>query len=865
MLTNTGSTGTWSQISPTTPLAIFDDINSATPTLTGLVASTVYTFRYTATNLCGSTVANVNITTNATQGPSAAVAGSNVCVAVGTSVINLSAVAPLTGTGTWSKLVAGNPGVITTPTNATTTVTGITPNNVYGYIYTTSLAGCASSTDTVFMANTGASLSVANAGIDKEVCAAAGVNTVALSAVASINGLGTWTQESGPVGVLFSNANDPSCVVTLPINGKYEFRWTISNGACPSTTDVVRVIFYNKPSLAVATTSDATLCGASNGVIAINAIAPTTVIYSWIALTNNPVIIANSTSASTTATVLSGTTLLRWTVASPSSVCPSSFDDVLVKYIPTANAGKDTAFCKATSIILKGSNAGAGVGTWTLVSGPNTPTLTKQGDDSTYSASPMLTGTYVYRWTVTAVGCATTFDDVNIAIDAVTNPAAGVDLCSITNKAITLTGNTIPVGTTATWSVYSQPSGSSAGTFSAANASVTNYTNPNAAGVYNFQYQFKKGACTILDYVQVNVTTQSVAKPDIKLCNNGSFTMAANVADVAAAETGMWSFYNKFPAASPAVITNTVLNTTTVTSLNAGDSVNLIWTITPAGGCAAIKDTVAVVNRAIITASVSAAATYCDNLSGLNLNGNSPLPGTGAWVLVSKPAGAPNPVWSNQNTRNANVKGLTIGSYTFQYKITNAPCAASTNNVVISSSCTILPVTLRGFSIIEKNCTAVLSWISETEINLNKYEVEYSTNATAYNKIGELLGKGSNNSYSFTNKILIDGKGYYRLKVVDIDGKYSYSDIIVSNVKCGGKLISVFPNPANNILDINVEGYSTKLKMSFIDMSGRLIMQNQLSNGINKIDCSKISSGTYTITCKDENGNVENRKVTIAH
>lgn len=766
MLTNSGSTGSWSQVSGPAG-AVITSPNNISTTITGLVASSVYVFRYTATNFCGSTTSDVTITTNATQGASQADAGSNQCLGAGTNTFNLSAALPASGTGLWTALPANPPGAtITSAGSNATTVTGATTNGIYGFVFAISQSGCGSTTDTVYISNAGP-LSAANAGPDQNVCAATGTNTFTLAAVSPSNGTGHWEMIQGKTGTTF-NPTQYNTTVTPPAGtageGTYQFKWVVENGACTPLSDVVQINFFRKPDVAVATTANADLCWSTNGQISLTAQSITSGTGLW-SFVDGGGSITSPASTTTTATVNPGSNTIRWSVNAANGVCPSTYDDVIVTYTPNANAKNDTAMCNATNALLKGGSAGMGTGNWTLLTQPlGSPavTITQQGSqDSVVSAGPLATGVYTFRYTVTKAGCPTTTDDMQLTIDAPVSPNAGTDLsCLLTGSAIPLAGSTIPSGTTATWSRYTAPSGASSGTFSAPSSATTNYNTPNVAGTYNFQYQFATGSCRISDYVQATV---------VPLANG------------------------------------------------------------------------------------SAAANYCDNATGLNLTGSSPSPVTGSWSVVSQPAGSPTLTWTNQNTQNANVKGLTVGTYVFRYTIAGyLGCAPTSKDVTVNSTCFVLPVKLEYFTVSEANCNLSLKWKAEAQDNFERYELELSKDGANYVAINSISGVGSQNTYEYT-MAAATGKNYYRLKMIDKDGRINYSDVKVISSNCNKKSVLLFPNPAIENMTIRLTGYTGKVVADIFNSNGQKIMARDLVGATSIISTQLLPVGSYFLVLRNSN------------
>jgi len=114
------------------------------------------------------------------------------------------------------------------------------------------------------------------------------------------------------------------------------------------------------------------------------------------------------------------------------------------------------------------------------------------------------------------------------------------------------------------------------------------------------------------------------------------------------------------------------------------------------------------------------------------------------------------------------------------------------------------------------NSTVKVSWESYSEINVNKYVVEGSTDGINFAAKGSLPAKGAS-GYSFVDATVKEGINYYRIKEVDNNGKVSYSTVV--SVKIGGSIvgnISVYPNPVVNkqlnfVLNTAASNYTLKV------------------------------------------------------
>ncbi len=177
--------------------------------------------------------------------------------------------------------------------------------------------------------------------------------------------------------------------------------------------------------------------------------------------------------------------------------------------------------------------------------------------------------------------------------------------------------------------------------------------------------------------------------------------------------------------------------------------------------------------------------------------------------------------------------------------------------VVTNPGDAALPVELTSFSAELNGTTAILNWKTSTEINSYGFEIEKSADNNNYNKIGFIKGSGSSNSpksYSFSDKNVSSGINYYRLKQIDNNGQFRYSQVIeVSGTSLvhGFSLNQNYPNPFNPTTVINYEIPKEGLvSLKVFDITGREVstLVNQFQDaGTHSItfNASNLSSGIY--------------------
>ncbi|HNG71116.1 MAG TPA: T9SS type A sorting domain-containing protein [Chitinophagales bacterium] len=170
----------------------------------------------------------------------------------------------------------------------------------------------------------------------------------------------------------------------------------------------------------------------------------------------------------------------------------------------------------------------------------------------------------------------------------------------------------------------------------------------------------------------------------------------------------------------------------------------------------------------------------------------------------------------------------------------------------------VLPVELVSFTgqnIGERN---KLEWVTSTEINTNKFVVEKSINGTTWFYLGEVPAAGNSNAtlnYQLFDETPVEGNNYYRLKIIDNDDSYKYSNVISINIQHNtqsNNVVAVYPNPVNeelNVLILSTE--DRQINMNVYDILGQLIsiQRVDISKGLNtvKLNTMSLSSATYIL------------------
>ena len=174
-----------------------------------------------------------------------------------------------------------------------------------------------------------------------------------------------------------------------------------------------------------------------------------------------------------------------------------------------------------------------------------------------------------------------------------------------------------------------------------------------------------------------------------------------------------------------------------------------------------------------------------------------------------------------------------------------------------------LPVSLLDFTGTLQNKSILLRWKIATEKDLAKYVIERSPDGSGFLPINSVEPKNSGSftrDYSIVDDQPFQGVNFYRLKMVDMDGKFTYSNIISVKINTGNKL-QIFPNPVQRILFVEATGVNEKALVQIVDAGGRKMKEMKVSltgQTSFSIDVSSLPGGFYSLLIR-KNGKTEVR------
>ncbi|HEY0041103.1 MAG TPA: hypothetical protein VGB71_10595, partial [Flavisolibacter sp.] len=565
----------------------------------------------------------------------------------------------------------------TAPTPSTTTI-GTT-----NYQVTQTVSGCVSPASIIAVV-VSATPTTANAGADQTGTATCGLTTITLAGNAPSSGTGAWTIVSGTGGTVTTPSSGTS-TFTGTAGNSYTLRWTISTGCSSSTDDVI-----------------ITLTAPAGTPTAITGTPPTCQL-------------TNATTTTAFATTSTNSTGFNWSISNPAAGAINAATGVMT----WANGFSGTVYIQVTASVCSGPSAQTirtvtitptvGTPTAITVGGGTEPTcqilnttttttyFTSSTNSTSYNGSlsnpaagtiNMSTG--VVTWAqgfygsvniqVTANGCngpsAMTIRTVNIAQNPTTANAGpdetGATTCGLTT--VTLAGNTPTVGTGA-WSIIS----GTGGTVTTPSSPTSTFSG-TAGSTYTLRWTISNGSCTSTDDVMITFNrtpTTSAAGPDqtsAGTCGLTTVTLAANAPSIG---TGMWSIVS----GTGGTITTPTSATSTFNG-TAGTTYTLRWSISNNPCTASTDDVIISFNQAPTTSNAGpdqTVAATCGTPS-VTLAANTPSVGIGAWTIVSGTGGTVN-MPSSATSTFSGAHGIT---YTLRWTVSNSPCTASSDDVVIT-------------------------------------------------------------------------------------------------------------------------------------------------------------------------------------
>jgi glucose/arabinose dehydrogenase len=208
--------------------------------------------------------------------------------------------------------------------------------------------------------------------------------------------------------------------------------------------------------------------------------------------------------------------------------------------------------------------------------------------------------------------------------------------------------------------------------------------------------------------------------------------------------------------------------------------------------------------------------------------------GAGGWNNGIQ-TGLPGSIVSFGETENGTLYALSLGGALYKVNATNP-----------------IPVTLIKFTGIYLNGKSLLSWQTSFEQQANRFEVEYSADGSSWQTAGTVaaVGNANGSTYSFAHPIALAQKMFYRLKMVDDNGRFTYSATITVTPKSNQGVL-VYPTVVENgVLQLALAQPFNSLQV--LDANGKRVYSTSLLRQIGtiKVALPVLSPGMYWVVLR---------------
>jgi rhamnogalacturonan endolyase len=186
-----------------------------------------------------------------------------------------------------------------------------------------------------------------------------------------------------------------------------------------------------------------------------------------------------------------------------------------------------------------------------------------------------------------------------------------------------------------------------------------------------------------------------------------------------------------------------------------------------------------------------------------------------------------------------------------------------TPNIVLVNGISLLPITLQSFTAsADGNKVSLLQWTTATEINGKHFIVQRSADGSNFTDIATVAANGNTSTaqqYTFTDNAALQGKNYYRLKLIATDAVTTFSNIqLVNFVQDGLAAKIITPNPFTKNITLQVSAIrQEKLTITLYNMAGKALASKATnmavgSQYITLSDLSALANGSYVLEIKTD-------------
>jgi hypothetical protein len=437
-------------------------------------------------------------------------------------------------------------------------------------------------------------------------------------------------------------------------------------------------------------------------------------------------------------------------------------------------------------------------------------TICSGGDPAAFTQSVASTGSgaLTYQWQSSTTSCGAGFSNIGGATATTFDPPAGLLVttfyrrvttstlnavgCTANSNCITVTINNVTGGTVGSDQAFC--SGGDPALFTQSVAST-------GSGVLTFQWQSSTTSCA-----------------------SGFSNIGGATATTFDAPAGLLvtTFYRRVTTSTLTGVPCSANSNCITVTIN----VNTVNLTSAPGTNAQVKP----VNTAITPITYATTIATGSTFSGLppGVNGN--------WAA---------------NVATVNGTPTALGFYNYTVTLTGG-CVGVVTAVGTINVTPPLPVSLTSFTgKLNSDKTVTLQWKVEQQQDILQYIVEESTNGITYSQLGSVpASNGTANTYSYIDGQVATGYNYYRLKIIELSGKITYSNIVMVNLK-PGITVMLYPNPVTGQLTIQQFGTMQNKTAVLSDGQGKILQQIRLTNLQQQVNMEMYPSGIYIVKMED--------------
>ena len=163
--------------------------------------------------------------------------------------------------------------------------------------------------------------------------------------------------------------------------------------------------------------------------------------------------------------------------------------------------------------------------------------------------------------------------------------------------------------------------------------------------------------------------------------------------------------------------------------------------------------------------------------------------------------------------------------------------------------------TISSFTAIERGNNTLLAWNTTNEVNTSYFELQRSTDSSKFAPVTTIKAAGNSSTvlkYQYTDTPGPRPVYYYRLKMTDIDGSSTYSDIVQITLASRRSPLRIYPNPTRNYITVEAPA-AAKASIRLLDISGKLLQKADLpKNSVQtRLSIQGLAPGSYKIIWSD--------------